>query len=399
MMNYRKYFSVIIVINLFWLTCAIMNYFYLKHNGESLTIAEIIKLQNSDPSLLYGTAINENTISYKLELYKDKKPKIIALGQSRVMQFRDYFFSQSFINMGGAWSNMRLTKQLAQEIIDEYQPEVVIISVDYWLFNLLPEGSIGQYSTKNNPLAGVVKPWIWLKERKISFSEYFQDLFNQNQQLKNIGIMGRYQHTGFGGDGSYYYNNFVFGHVPSNDPHFESTLSHLKDKDWCFESSVHMSQEKFNNFLDILNIFYSKGIKVVLFMPPLAPTVYGQLAQELSHFAYYQEVAAEFAKNHLYYADYFNPASVDSDDCEFVDGLHPGDLVYAKILLRLANTPEYRYLHSYINTPLLKEITHTYKHIAFIPQKESQTQEIDFLDIGCKKIKQIPLIQLASRKV
>lgn len=390
--------------NLIWLSFVVLNYFYLERNGENLTVAEIVKLQNIDSTVLYGAGTKNNTIPYKLELVKQKKPKIIAFGQSRVMQFREYFFSQPFVNMGGAWSwDMGLTKKIAQEVIKEHQPEVVIISLDYWLF-----GSMQNKVTSNQPrlkenkfdLSQMIKPWIWLKEHKISLTGYFQDLFNLNQDIKGIGVKARYQDTGFAGDGSYYYNNTVYGHEPSDDWQYQSTLFYVKNRKEYFEVPAEMHHENFESYMEVVNVFRSHGVKVILFMPPIAPTVHKNLMQDEAYPNYYRAMESEFNKNNINYVNYFDPISVTSDDCEYIDGLHPGDTVYAKILLNLASMPEYSYLNAYIDIPLLEKVVATYQHLAFIPTAlDNNETETDFLGMECQKIKQVPLAQLLAQKV
>ena len=78
-----------------------LTFTYLAANYENNSYSDIVKRQIKNDSI-YGTSLNQNTFSYKLELIKNVAPKIIALGSSRIMQFRKEDFNTSFINAGGA---------------------------------------------------------------------------------------------------------------------------------------------------------------------------------------------------------------------------------------------------------------------------------------------------------
>ncbi len=398
-MNYRKYIFVILIMNSIWFIFTSMNYFYLKNNGETLTVEQVVTLQKSNQFLLYGTGVHNNMDAYKLELFKQRKPSIITFGQSRVMQFREYFFSKPFVNMGVIFQHLILAKDVAEAAIDYHKPDVVLMSFDYWMFDTTPEnvGLKKEFHIKNNTIdfAGLIKPWIWIKEKKISIHEYFNVLFGLHNKSQDIGVTARYHHTGFGNDGSYYYSGLVSGNESHYDWRFKKTLLSLERKEFYGQSSQHMDHEKFKYFLETLKVFHSNNVKIIIFIPPIAPTIYKKL-----NISFRKEIISELQKNNIQYVDLFDPTFLSSDDCEYIDAVHPGDLTYAKILLHLSAMPEYSYLKNYINGPLLHAITHTYQHIAFIPdERAGKFEEIDILGMGCQKVKQSPLAQLSSQKV
>ena len=108
---------------------------YLYRSGEYLGLDEIIaSQQESNSKVLYGTALHANTRQYKKELLAKTQPKVIALGSSRVMQFRQHMFSGEFLNLGGGMESIHDGIKLIPDIIKR-KPELIILGLDIWWFN------------------------------------------------------------------------------------------------------------------------------------------------------------------------------------------------------------------------------------------------------------------------
>ena len=82
----------------------------LAISGELLKYDKLIADHNND-DILIGLAYS-NVKDIKLIITEHRNPKIMALGTSRVMQFRDFFFNnpEFFYNAGGAVSEIKGTK-------------------------------------------------------------------------------------------------------------------------------------------------------------------------------------------------------------------------------------------------------------------------------------------------
>ena len=101
-------------------------------------------------------------------------------------------------------------------------------------------------------------------------------------------------------------------------------------------------------------------------------------------YQYIDDLKAKLKELGIYYYDFTNARLLGSDDCEFVDGFHGGDLTYAKILKYIYDKdPSIR---EYINISYLERVISNYKGIAFIPDaRVTSLPEIDFLKLGCNK--------------
>src|SRR3989344_5198572 len=77
-----------------------LNYLYLKHAGEFLSLQEIIRRQQADPGFcIYGTALHDDTVAYKVEGYRERAPQVVVAGSSLSMEYRERFFRGTFYSM------------------------------------------------------------------------------------------------------------------------------------------------------------------------------------------------------------------------------------------------------------------------------------------------------------
>ena len=85
--------------------------------------------------------------------------------------------------------------------------------------------------------------------------------------------------------------------------------------------------------------------------------------------------------------DYHDPKIIHSNDCEFIDGFHGGDVTYQRILLDMAEKDES--LKSYVDMNILKKSINKNSNKTLTIFKSEKNMylrhEIDFLEIGCKK--------------
>ena len=83
-------------------------------------------------------------------------------------------------------------------------------------------------------------------------------------------------------------------------------------------------------------------------------------------------------------ADFHDPRSLQTSDCEFIDGMHGGDLLYAKMLQEIARRDPR--LAPYVDEAYIAKVAHDYSDLAMIPKKDITSEpETDFLKLGCRK--------------
>lgn len=362
---------------------------FLKKTGEYKSAKEIVNIQllglKNHQKIVYGSGIHGVNYYYKKALLDQIQPKIVALGSSRVMQFRQKMFSTSFINMGGSMNSINAGLRIYKDIL-KLKPQLIILGVDVWWFNekfqktnYKETFAAQQYKPQSGDFENVKN---WLQEGKLSYKDLFAGIFNFS--IHGLGVAGFIENDGFAADGSYYYTSIITGKKKHHDIGFSDTLMRISKGERRFEYNQTISEEHYNNLKFLLDEFKKNNIELILFFPPLAETVGIKMNEFGTRYAYINQLKTKLSKDKYKYFDYTDPQKIGSSDCEFIDGFHGGDVTYARILLTLAK--QSKKLANLLNLNYLNKAVQLYKGAAFIPDQQiSLKKEVDFLALGCKK--------------
>lgn len=386
-MKYKKFvLSYFMILLIFGLLLAGI-FYYLSRIFEHNSFESIVKRQLNHNSI-YGTALNENVFGYKLELVKQTKPKIIALGSSRVLQLREKFFRDSFVSAGNAMNTLKEGRLFLEEVLKFYKPDIVILGLDIWWFNALyPNYETGEYfniTGTNINMTKILDTAKHIYDQQLPFQYLLDNHFiaNPYSNLDSLGLNAIYNSRGFFKDGSYIYGE-IFKDEKDKDANFTDTLLLVTQGISRFAYASHIDVKRMQDLFDILNLLRKHNIQVVIFIPPLAPSVYKAMQDKQEKYAYIDELFMTLQNNQIYFFNYHNPAVLKDDDCEFLDGFHGGDVFYARILADMAQNNEI--LQPYVNIPYLTELIHTHKGRVFSQDSISDLKEQDFLNLGCGK--------------
>lgn len=387
-MKYKKFvISYFIILLVFGLLLAGI-FYYLSRIFEHNSFESIVQRQIKHNSI-YGTALNENVFAYKLELVKQTKPKVIALGSSRVLQFREEFFTHSFISAGNAMNTLKEGRLFLEEVLKFYKPDIVILGLGVWWFNpFVPNYEKGEYFniTGTNISGAKVRDIFKLIYDKHFFQpQYLLDnhfITNPYSNLDSLGLNAIYNGRGFFKDGSYVYGE-IFKDEKTKDANFADTFWRIENSHSQFAYASHIDKERMQDLFNILNLLEKHHIQVVIFIPPLAPSVYQAMQDKPKEYAYIDELFTTLQEYHIPFFNYHNPAVLHNDNCEFLDGFHGGDVFYARILADMAHNNQI--LKSYVNMPYLTELICTHKGRVFSKDSVSDLKEQDFLNLGCER--------------
>ncbi len=387
-MKYKKFVLSYFVILLIFGLLLVGIFYYLSRIFEHNSFESIVQRQIKHNSI-YGTALNENVFAYKLELIKQTKPKVIALGSSRVLQFREEFFTHSFISAGNAMNTLKKGRLFLEEVFKFYKPDIVILGLDVWWFNpFFPNYERGEYfniTGTNISTTKILDIAKHIYNQQFFQSQYLLDnhfITNPYSNLDSLGLNAIYNGRGFFKDGSYLYGE-IFKNEKTKDANFTDTLLRITQGISRFEYASHIDAKRMQDLFDILNLLEKHHIQVVIFIPPLAPSVYQAMQDKQEKYAYIDELFATLQKYHIPFFNYHNPAVLHNDNCEFLDGFHGGDVFYARILADMAQKSEI--LKSYVNMPYLTELIRTHKGRVFSKDSVSDLKEQDFLNLGCER--------------
>ena len=319
----------------------------LKISRENYTSINQIIL--NEQKGLIGYIYNEQNYNYIkwTTIVKRKRHSVIALGSSRVLQFREEMFDAPFYNAGFTISSVSDYKPFLQSLPKTKLPNVLIIGLDQWMFNSAwPDQSSSKEQSywKNSfhfiPSLTILK--LCLKDLfngKYSFKDLINKSTEKEKNLK-IGINAIFNDTGLRNDGSMLYGSQIKKLLQqdstASDFEFKDTFSRIEKGDRRFQYGSVISTN-FNDQLDeLLEFCESNQIYVIAFLPPFANEVQSKI-KENGNYTYMNE-ATEVARVHLkkYNFEFWDLSDLNlygSNDKEVIDGFHGGELTYQKMLI------------------------------------------------------------------
>jgi hypothetical protein len=357
-------------------------------SAGDLASPEVVARMQSVGGALYGSAIYPDDFEYKLALIRANRPDIVALGSSRAMQFRKEFFSGSFINAGGAMRSIDQGARFIELMAASHRPKLVILAVDIWWLNAnRPEPPAQAKPSDRSRGLGIF--WGFMNDRKVSSIRTLRlllgDHSNPVSSRPGIGIAAVVRGTGFRPDGSRDYGARYFGMDPAfADGKFVDWINRAVQGRPLLEHGHEIDIAKFKKLQDIIKKLTSEGADVVAVLPPLASPVMAKIDGN-QNFSYVPRAIEALKTLPIPVFDFSHAETIGSGNCEFADGLHPGDVAYQRMLLAIARSEEG--IRRLINLDFLTATVEAFAGHAVTPMSADgyYAKEVDFLDIGCRK--------------
>jgi hypothetical protein len=389
-----QYFVALIVLSL----PLMLNYLFIERAYENSSFKDIVHIQRSYDAI-YGTALNQNTYAYKLELVRAVKPDVVAVGSSRIMQFREDYFVVPFVNTGGAMNYLNEGILFLEDLVKVHKPKTIILGLDFWWFNPnYPQPSFYDYHDNIGTFITfdkLTKPFTFLMDSKITLSDYaatiaYQSRLNNITQYKTLGLDAIKTSEGFRKDGSYFYAKTIFGFDDNyDDVKFQGIASRIAHGIRKFEYSTRISDERVRDLLKFLSIARENDIAVVLFLPPVSHAIYEKMRNAANKYAYVNGLRQYLKTLPCEMYDFHNIGTVHVDDCEFIDGIHGGDVVFQRLLLNIIGRNQNSALRAYLDLNLMRKSVKKYEgKVLTIYDSDSAKllhSEVDFLKLGCYK--------------
>lgn len=347
-----------------------MVYFFLS--GENFVTQNRIKEMIKSGNYLIGYLYNESNYKPLKQFALDTQPSIqvMALGSSRVTQFRSCMFESSFFNAGYTISIVTQFKDYIQSMPESKHPEVLLIGLDQWMFNEnwdkveleTAEGNFDSTALKINFLPSSQQYINFWNDLLFQKSSHFKLFGSQKiRSTHSLGLNAYYYQMGFRADGSFDYGNRIDGLV-QNDPtvkdyEFKDTFERIKNGVARFEFGEEVNPKSILALKEFLAYCKLKNIKVVAFLAPFAPSVAIQLKNSPNH-QYIQILPTVLQSLHRQNEseiwDFTSIENLESSDKEFLDGFHSGEVANVRMLLEMARKSSI--LESHLDTVQLKKL-------------------------------------------
>lgn len=346
---------------------------------STYVIAEIFKENYSDKEILqdydnvlYGSALTDGGM-IKLDIVKSKKPSVIALGSSRVMQFRaDFFRDKDFYTLGGLGSSIDELDYTWRNIKESYIPKVVIVGIDPWWLNPNMNQENSLINSDKNIKYKILGEL--LKNKKMRRQLLNLDEIKDKDALgerKNIGLDAAVNGNGYRlSDGSRQYGKTIQD-KEDNTTRFKNTYERMEKGAkgdrfvWCDT----ISESELLKLKKLLRDINESGADVVVFLPPFPHEVYCYMDDNVHFHDYLHDYMYGVGKIcdelEIPCYNFCDLATTGASDDEAIDGFHGSEVAYARITALIGKE---RSLSYYVdNEKLRKSINYPIDNMQAIP--------------------------------
>ncbi len=364
---------------------------FLARCGELDSIEKVVAAQTNTGGL-YGSAIHPNAYPYKLGIHRARRAEIVAIGSSRVLQFRQAHFTEPFANLGMAANYPAEMEKLVDDILAIHKPAMVILGIDFWWGNprWVHSPNFDHHKLVGGELTpdALIAPIQWLLDGKVSPQFVLDTLVEKDGGRRGnermIGVQAILTGNGFGPDGSRYYSDVLYGRRPPEDPRFSDTQRRIATDAGQFKYGSAVMPERIASLRRAIARLQSEGIVVITVLPPVAPAVQGMISAMGERYSYVGEFRARLHDLGSHHFDFHSARDLGSDDCEFVDGFHGGDVVSSRMAKEFGRNPV---LAPFIRLEAIEGLVGEYSGMASADTSYARAgeREGDFLQIGCRK--------------
>lgn len=317
---------------------------------------ELKDLSNTkvEQGYLLGLAYSDQSKDYKLNEILTRKPEVLAVGTSRVLQIRNFFFKQpeSFFNGGRVISKIGDLPCLTEEWDKHhYKPKAIILGLDQYFFNEKWDNLKGgcEYNTKVSELNMLSK----------SSLDVYSDLADGKIQIKNIaesyhrhGLTAIMTNAGYRTvDGSYYYGKAIHDFKKGINVSFDDMEKRIARGKNRFEWGAEVNEDAITILKSFVNYCDHNNIKLIMFIPPYPTSIYKRMVDS-GKYGYILKLDSALRANNLRVHNFSSLDAVGSKDDEAVDGLHGSEVAYLRLIQELCKREPW--LETYVNQEQFK---------------------------------------------
>jgi len=351
--------------------------------GDAWPAWLVVKRQQSDvgQEVLYGRAFFSSQFNlYKRTAMARKRPRIVIIGSSRVMQLRAFMFApldESFFNAGGMISSGKELCSFAELLIKERlpKPEVLIVGIDPWWLKSAPQltsSSRESIDITLNPVAQVVAMRSMLRSRDVWHALKRGPLTPYDGEL-GIGTLARLKGSGFRRDGSYQVTPSVVAFErcpPYEDRETPPVIERVRNCTHQFSVPAAVDGKLTREIIEALMLLRTAGVEVYAFLPPFSSEVYRELENKPAleeWWSYYSRYfPADLQQHHISVVKACRASDMGLDDRFMLDGFHPSEVYMGHVVLAIVRqAPEGSVLKHVDLDCLSKRIEQAYSPLVF----------------------------------
>lgn len=291
----------------------------------------------------------------KSEMIRRRRPRILALGSSRVMEFRDFMFhpyEKEFYNAGGLIQNVSDLAAYARQVREGKLPlpQVLIVGVDPWWVSEATdppekkswldgeEDAVYKFSSHVEAARYLLStgktsfPWAVVFGGKPATSPFY------NYPAFGIAAIS----TGKGerySDGSFLYTAHLIDFIEHPSYHDRLTppvLGQVKQTYFLFAPTSRVERVRASMLIQSLASLKALGVEVYAYEPPFSTEVMQALDESSALATWWTEykgwLREQLEAVGVHCLPITRPVDYKLDDTYMFDGMHPGEVYNTYIL-------------------------------------------------------------------
>jgi len=333
---------------------------------RELESTEVMASQSQHNGALIGLGYTDPMHLVKHAVLQNRQPEVIALGTSRVLQFRDFCFSkpESFYNCGRSVGKVQDLEAFLSSYPGE-KPKVIILGLDQDMFSVDDEDLLKKprtYQSKDSSYGTRLT-----KGTKAFWEAWSDDEIVTGTTLLGttnfIGRNARLENEGYRADGSYCYGRVIRQSNQQDAYDFKNTIRRINKGKGRFAPATEINASAIQQIADFLKNCKELDIHVVGFLPPYGSKVYERLQEDALIYPHvfdlHSQLKPAFEAEGMLLMDYSDIHLIGANDFETTDGFHGSEVSYLRLLKLLV--AEDKILRRHANTARIDQlITHAY---------------------------------------
>lgn len=308
--------------------------------GESLPLELVVNHQRQNDRVIYRYRYGNRDQQFKTLSVNMRQPEVLALGSSRILQFRAGFFNRNpdiFYNAAGPAWRLPQVSRLLYSLNDDALPRILLLSIDPTWFNEhledydFPEdiSDIGNIFLVNRSFLQDVIRGVNFGRSGFDVSAYFARRDPGGSGGLALGLRAIRDGHGFRSDGSEQYGDFLVAGWLRQETQRMNHLNWMREglEMYTYGDSLH--EDAVAQFAELLAFAAEHNIYVIGFLPPYAPALWEEMMERGNHPyipALTPRLEALFEQYNFPFFDFSNGARVGIRDEEFFDGWHASEL-------------------------------------------------------------------------
>lgn len=315
---------------------------------ETTPISTVIENQmNSKREQYYlRQYFSSSPVNYKLMMAEKKKADILIIGQSTVLQFRDFMFhpfEKSFYNMGKSVSNLNELESLINLIKNKviYKPKLIILGFDFALVKSNYFGA--NLNSVTQPFTDEVNdPNYHISSIQLLLRSYFNKNNEATQKFDGLGY-GYWgsKGTGFRKDGSMHYAETIAKYLNGKTRRNDQYKGLVNTGGFIFTKPYVLDSVRITRFFSILDKIKSLNIDLLVYLPPYSDSFYKFLSEKKdlnSCVQAYLSLQKLLKKKHIKTIAFTTPALMGLNDDYMLDSIHPGEVYIGTAFYKYLST-------------------------------------------------------------